>query len=153
MRLFQLVVSIVTVLKSNWNLLSELKSCVKTEVAVLGSPSFRVLMVSVAVKQHLTRRRPIAITTQELCESRGEHAGLPVPNGPYRLCGSKTILKKGKKLLVSPAQWQCLNGHPFRPSRLAGRSLRRQTRQTQVQLAVVECWLSVALRPQKPWAY
>ena len=31
---------------------SELRSCVKVEVAVLGSPSLVVLMVSVDVKQH-----------------------------------------------------------------------------------------------------
>ena len=31
---------------------SELRSCVKVEVAVLGSPSIIVLMVSVGVKQH-----------------------------------------------------------------------------------------------------
>ena len=31
---------------------SELMSCVKDEVAVLGSPSLIVLMVSVDVKQH-----------------------------------------------------------------------------------------------------
>ena len=31
---------------------SELRSCVKVEVAVLGSPSLTVLMVSADVKQH-----------------------------------------------------------------------------------------------------
>ena len=31
---------------------SELRSCVKVEVAYLGSPSLIVLMVSVDVKQH-----------------------------------------------------------------------------------------------------
>ena len=31
---------------------SELRSCVKVEVAVLGSPSLIVLMVSVDVKRH-----------------------------------------------------------------------------------------------------
>ena len=31
---------------------SELRSCVKVEVAVLGSPSLKVLMVSVDVKRH-----------------------------------------------------------------------------------------------------
>ena len=31
---------------------SELRSCVKVEVAVLGSPSLIILMVSVDVKQH-----------------------------------------------------------------------------------------------------
>ena len=36
---------------------SELRSCVKVEVAVLGSPSLIVLIVSVDVKQHWRRRR------------------------------------------------------------------------------------------------
>ena len=35
-----------------WTVSSELRSCVKVEVAVLGSPSLMVLMVSVDVKQH-----------------------------------------------------------------------------------------------------
>ena len=35
---------------------SELRSCVKVEVDVLGSPSLISLMVSVDVKQHLRRR-------------------------------------------------------------------------------------------------
>ena len=33
-------------------LFSELRSCVKVEVAILGSPTLTVLMVSVNVKQH-----------------------------------------------------------------------------------------------------
>ena len=36
------------------DLCSELRSCVKVEVAVLGSPSLIVLKVSVDVKQHRT---------------------------------------------------------------------------------------------------
>ena len=38
--------------KATLNSLSELKSCVKVEVAVFGSPSLISLMVSVDVKQH-----------------------------------------------------------------------------------------------------
>ena len=34
------------------HVVSELRSCAKVEVAVLGSPSLIVLMVSVDVKQH-----------------------------------------------------------------------------------------------------
>ena len=34
-----------------------LRSCVKVEVAVLGSPSVIVLMVSVDVKQHLKKKK------------------------------------------------------------------------------------------------
>ena len=32
--------------------MSELRSCVKVEVAILGSPSLMVLMVSLDVEQH-----------------------------------------------------------------------------------------------------
>ena len=35
-------------------ILSELRSCVKVEVAVLGSPTLIILMVTVDVKQHRT---------------------------------------------------------------------------------------------------
>ena len=40
--------------KAKWTIVisSELRSCVKVEVDVLGSPSLIVLMVSVDVKQH-----------------------------------------------------------------------------------------------------
>ena len=38
--------------KATLNLNTELRSCVKVDVAVLGSPSLTVLMVSVDVKQH-----------------------------------------------------------------------------------------------------
>ena len=50
--------------KQHWNIASELRSCVKVEVAVLGSPSVIVLMVSVDVKQHWN-------ITSEQCGSRG----------------------------------------------------------------------------------
>ena len=33
-----------------------------------------------------------AYATQELCESRGGHSGLPVPNNPYGLCGRTATL-------------------------------------------------------------
>ena len=39
--------------------LSELRSCVKVEVAVLGSPSLISLIVSVDVKPHERRRRDV----------------------------------------------------------------------------------------------
>ena len=32
------------------------------------------------------------IKAQELCESRGDRPGLPVPNSPYDLCGRKATL-------------------------------------------------------------
>ena len=63
----------------------------KVEVAVLGSPSLIVLMVSVDVKQHKTRTA-LEFRVQELCESRGGRPGLPVPNSPYGLCGRKATL-------------------------------------------------------------
>ena len=55
----------------------------KVEVAVMGSPSLIVLMVSVDVKP---------FRAQDLCESRGGRHGLPVPNSPYGLCGRKATL-------------------------------------------------------------
>ena len=89
--------------------LSELMSCVKVEVAVLGSLSLIVLMVSVDVKQHSTNQlycvaantfktdgsdrmtrgsefrscvkvevAVLGSIVQELCESRGGRPGLSV---------------------------------------------------------------------------
>ena len=49
-------------------------------------------MVSVDVKQHL-KKKAIWFRAQELCESRGGHPGLPVPNSPYGLCGRKATLE------------------------------------------------------------
>ena len=41
-----------------------------------------------------------ASTTQELCESRGGHSELPVPNKPDGFCGGKATLdRKGCKEL------------------------------------------------------
>ena len=46
-----LIVLMVSVnIKQHWDIASELRSCVKVEMAVLGSPSLTVLMVSVDVK-------------------------------------------------------------------------------------------------------
>ena len=57
----------------------------KVEVAVLGSPpSLMVRMVLCG------RNSNIELLVSELkkpCESRGGRPGLPVPNGPYGLCG------------------------------------------------------------------
>ena len=72
---------------------TELRSCVKVEVAVLGSPSLISLMVSVDVNHH--ERRSI-LRAQELCESRGGRPRLPVPNKPYGFCGRKSPRKKKK---------------------------------------------------------
>ena len=51
---------------------TELRSCVKVEVDVLGSPSHIVLMVSMDVKQHWKKLR-----AQELYESRGGRPEIP----------------------------------------------------------------------------
>ena len=102
--------------------LSELRSCMKVEVAILGSPSIIVLMVSVDIKLQYPELRS--------CESRGGRPGLPIksslwsvctqsntrssftdgtqelvkeevddlglrPNSPYGLCGCQVTLKKG----------------------------------------------------------
>ena len=47
-----LVASVECKATLNWKGKSEPRNCVKVEVAVLGSPSLTVLMVSVDVKQH-----------------------------------------------------------------------------------------------------
>ena len=69
----------------NW---TELRSCVKVEVAVLCSPSLISLMVSVDVKQNWTQY----LRAQELCESRRGRPVLPGPNKPYGFCGRKATL-------------------------------------------------------------
>ena len=59
------------------------QSCVKVEMAIPNKPSF-----SVDVKQYLTTRKKnvmvynVSSRAQELCESRGNCPGLPVPNSP-----------------------------------------------------------------------
>ena len=70
---------------------TKVRSCVKVEVAVLGSLSLMVLRVSVDVKQLWTW----TFRTQKLCESRGGCPGLPVPSGPEGLCGRKATLNSG----------------------------------------------------------
>ena len=57
----------------------------KVQVAVLGSPSLMVLMVSVDVNTELNADTRV----QELCESRSGRPGLPVPNSR---CGHKATL-------------------------------------------------------------
>ena len=62
---------------------SELRSCVKVEVDVLGSRSLTVLTVSVDIKQHCGHKATLnRLRAQELCESRGGRPGLPVLNSP-----------------------------------------------------------------------
>ena len=53
------------------------------------------------------------VRSQELCESRGGRPGLPVPNGPYGLCGRKATLNslvRGQELCESRG------GRPGSPS-------------------------------------
>ena len=37
---------------------------------------------------------------QELCEGRGGRPGLPVPNSPYGVCGSKATLNMKNSLVI-----------------------------------------------------
>ena len=69
---------------------SELRSCVNVEVAVLGSPSPILLAVCVDAKQNSTLTG--TIRSQELCESRRGRPRLPVPSSPSGLCGRKATL-------------------------------------------------------------
>ena len=57
---------------------TQLRSRVKVEVAVLGSPSLIVLMVC-------GRKATLNLFATELCESRGGRPRLPVPNSTYGL--------------------------------------------------------------------
>ena len=54
-------------------LLSEFRSCVKVEVAVLGPRSRINLTVSVNVKH--SERRTVTVRAHELCKSRGGRPG------------------------------------------------------------------------------
>ena len=56
----------------------ELRSCVKVKLAVLGSLSLIVVMVSVNVKQYLTMN--VCFRAQEPCESGGACPGYTVPS-------------------------------------------------------------------------
>ena len=88
-------------------LLSVLRSCVKVEMAVLGSPSLISLMVSVDVKHRWTGTGEsqlrscvkgeadvlgspsLVVLTASVDERRGGRPGLPFPRSPYGLCGRK----------------------------------------------------------------
>ena len=70
----------------------EVRSCVKVEVAVVGSPSLISLIVSVDVTQHSASH--VVHRAQELCESRGGRCGFPVPNKPDSFCGRNATLSQ-----------------------------------------------------------
>ena len=63
------------------------------ETAVLGSPSLTDTTVCEDIRQNLKKKKTEA-RAQELCESRGGRPRPPVPNIPYRLCGSKATLEE-----------------------------------------------------------
>ena len=65
----------------------------KLEVAVLGPPSLKVLMVGLCGRKAALNS---GHTAQEVCESRGGHLGLPVPNSPCGLCERIATLNKAK---------------------------------------------------------
>ena len=92
---------------------SELRSCVKVEVVVLGSPSLIICTVSVDVKQHWTKPFQVEVkqhwTTrvqaQELCERQGCRPGLP--SRLYCLCADvKHWRKSNSKRQSSRAVWK-----------------------------------------------
>ena len=70
----------------------------KVEVAVLGSPSLVVLMVSVDLKQHL--KKTSSLSSGAVCESRGGRPGLPVLNSLYGLCGREAALEEEERLCI-----------------------------------------------------
>ena len=82
----------------------ELSSCVKVEVAFLGSPSLIVFMVSVDEK-HYERKKDANDRAQELCESRGGLPGLRVPNKPDGFCRRKAPLNQSCCLGVASADF------------------------------------------------
>ena len=69
---------------------TELRSCEIVEVAVLGSPSLIVLMVSVsgckATLEEEEENRFVITKAQQIC-GRGCGPGLLFPNSPSGLCG------------------------------------------------------------------
>ena len=63
---------------------SELRSCVKVEVAVLGSPSLISLVVSVEIKHHWIK--PSVSELRSCVKVEVYVLGSPAPNSPYGLC-------------------------------------------------------------------
>ena len=59
---------------------SQLRSCVKVEVAVLGCPSLIVLMVSVDIKQHLKKKKKKTRTSERRSCAKVEVAVLGCPS-------------------------------------------------------------------------
>ena len=80
----------------------------KVEVAVLGSPSLVVLMVSVDVKQHQLEQQ----SSDRSCVKVevGVFGSLSLILSPYGLCGRKATLKNRVQELR-----KSLGGHPCTP--------------------------------------
>ena len=76
-----------------------LRSCVKVEVAVLGSPVPNSPYGLCGCKTALNLNC-ISLHTQ-LCESRGGRPRLPVPNSPYCFCGHKATSEEEVHVLRS----------------------------------------------------
>ena len=86
----------------------------KVEVAVPGSPSLIVLIIS-------GRKATLKNRAHELCGSRGGRPGLPTPNSPYGLFGRKATLKnRAHKLCESRGTRRGLPA-PNSPYGLCGR--------------------------------
>ena len=82
---------------------SELRNCVKVNVAVLGYLSPIVCTVSVHVQQHWTQIH----RAQELFESRSGRPGLPaLPNSPSGVCGHTATLNK--RVMRPEVHWSSL---------------------------------------------
>ena len=87
----------------------ELRNWVTVEtVAVLGSPSLIVLIVSVDVEQHLKKMRQPTHRVQGLFESRGGRPGLPVLNSPDRFCRCRATFEEDEAAYAqsSGAVWK-----------------------------------------------
>ena len=92
---------------------SELRSCVKVEVAVLVRPvpkSHYGLCGRKAAFEEDTN-----IRVQELCESRGGCPGLSVPSSPYGLCGRKATFDLKLETLRAQELCESQGGHPGLP--------------------------------------
>ena len=76
---------------SSWHRL-ELRSCVKVEVTVLGSPSLIIRTVSVDVKKIFNLNWALELMSCVKVDV------FPVPNSPYGLCGRKATLNLNAEL-------------------------------------------------------
>ena len=116
------------------DLFPQLRSCVKVEVAVLGSP----VPNSLDIRQNLKKQQQQhMIRAQELCESRSSCPGLLVPNDSlYGLCGRKAT--PNSKLYLVPGA--TLGWRPVVPDNKQQRGIACSTDERgQFLLVVVVC--------------